>query len=375
MPKDYYKILGVSRDATEEEIKIAYRKLALKYHPDRNPGDKVAEEKFKEINEAYEVLKNPEKRAMYDRFGTTNFTSNSGAGNFDFDFSASRIFEEFFGDSSPFEEFFGGAKRKSRGINGEDLKYELEIEFEEAIFGCEKKIKIPRLEVCHFCNGTGAKDKNSIITCPYCKGSGNIRISHGFFSISKTCDHCGGTGKIIKEFCPHCKGRRRIVKEDIVKVEIPAGVNTGNRLRLKHKGNSGLNGGKPGDLYIDIVVKKHPIFKREGYDLICEIPISFSKLALGCEIEIPTLKGKEKIKIPPGTPSGRVFVLKGKGVPVINSYRKGDLIVRVNVEIPKKLTKKQKELLLEFEKELHKTHPDTEEKNFFEKVKEFFNKK
>ncbi len=373
MAKDYYKILGVSRNATEEEIKIAYRKLALKYHPDRNPGDKVAEEKFKEINEAYEVLKNPEKRAMYDRYGTTDF---GNGGNFsDFDFSASRIFEEFFGDGSPFEEFFGGGRRKSRGINGEDLKYELEIEFEEAIFGCEKKIKIPRLEVCHFCNGTGAKDQNSIITCPYCKGTGNIRISQGFFSISKTCDHCGGTGKIIKEFCPKCRGRRRIVKEDVVKVEIPAGVNTGNRLRLRHKGNSGLDGGRPGDLYIDIVVKEHPIFKRDGYNLICEIPVSFSKLALGCEIEIPTLKGKEKIKIPAGTPSGKVFVLKGKGVPVINSYRKGDLIVRVNVEIPKKLTRKQKELLLEFEKEVEKTNPKSEEKTFFEKVKDFFNKK
>ncbi len=374
MAKDYYEILGVSRTASDEEIKRAYRRLALKYHPDRNPGDKIAEEKFKEINEAYEVLKDPEKRAMYDRYGTANFGQPGGDFS-DFDFSASRIFEEFFGEGSPFEEFFGTSRSKSKGINGEDLRYELEIEFEEAIFGCEKKIKIPRLEVCHFCNGTGAKDTNSIITCPYCRGTGKIRITQGFFSISKVCDHCGGEGKIIKEFCPHCKGRRRIKKENIVKVEIPAGVNTGNRLRLRNKGNSGLNGGRPGDLYIDIIVKDHPIFKRDGYNLICDIPVSFSKLVLGCEIEIPTLNGKEKIKIPPGTPSGKVFVLKGKGVPVINSYRKGDLVVRVNVEIPKKLTKRQKELLLEFEKEVSKTTPHSEEKSFFEKVKEFFNKK
>ncbi len=367
MAKDYYQILGVSRNATDEEIKQAYRKLALKYHPDRNPGDKVAEEKFKEINEAYEVLKDPEKRAMYDRFGTVDFNSQT-----DFDFTTSTIFEEFFGEGSPFEEFFGFKTKKTRGINGEDLRYELEIEFEEAINGCEKTIKIPRLVECPYCNGTGAKNRDAVITCPYCKGSGKIRISQGFFSISKTCDYCGGEGKIIREFCPHCKGKRRIKKEELVKVEIPAGIDTGNRLRLRHKGNSGIGGGRPGDLYIDIIVKEHPIFKRKGYNLICEVPVSYSKLVLGCEIEIPTLYGKEKIKIPPGTPSGKVFVLKNKGVPVINSHKRGDLIIKVNVEIPKKLTKRQKELLLEFEKELHKSNSNSEEKTFFEKLKNFF---
>jgi len=372
--KDYYEILGVHRNASEVEIKKAYRKLAIKYHPDRNPGDPVAEEKFKEINEAYEVLSNPEKRAMYDRYGTTDFGNGGGFSDTGFDFNASTIFEDLFG--SAFEDLFGGGAnrtKKQAAFTGEDLKYTLEIEFEEAAFGTEKVIKIPRLETCHYCGGTGAKDTSSIVTCPDCHGTGTQRIKQGFFNIARTCPRCGGEGKIIKEFCNRCHGRKRIQKEAKIKVKIPAGVESGNRLRLRYEGNHGINGGRNGDLYIELEVKPHPIFKRENSDLICEVPVSFTKLALGTEIEIPTLKDKIKLKIPAGTQSGKVFTFKGKGIKRINSNSYGDLHVIVKVVIPKKLTKKQRELLLELESEFENTPiKHHEEKSFFDKVKEIF---
>jgi molecular chaperone DnaJ len=369
MSKDYYEILGVHKNASDEELKKAYRKLALKYHPDRNPGDKQAEEKFKKINEAYAVLSDPEKRAMYDQYGKVDFGGSNGFGG-GFDFDASSIFEEFFG--STFEDFFGGGGRRSSGIRGEDLKYTLEIDFEESIYGTEKVIKIPRLETCHFCNGTGAKDSSSITVCSDCGGTGTIRMRQGFFSISRTCPRCGGNGKVIRDFCSHCRGRKRLHNDAKIKVKIPAGIETGNRLRLRHEGNHGLDNGPSGDLYIDIVVKPHPIFKRRNFDLICEVPVSFAKLALGAEIEVPTLEGTIKLKIPSGTPSGKVFTFKGKGIKHLNRNLKGDLHIQVNVEIPKKLSKKQKELLIEFEKESGKSLSNSSEKSFFDKMKELF---
>ena len=374
MAKDYYEILGVNRNASDVEIKKAYRKLAIQYHPDRNPDDKVSEEKFKEINEAYEVLSNPEKRAMYDRYGTVDFGNGTGGGGFSgggFDFDASTIFEEFFGSS--FDDFFTGSssrgRKKSSSYSGEDLKYTLEIKFEEAAFGTEKTIKIPRLETCHFCGGTGAKDVNSTVTCHDCHGQGTIRIKQGFFSIARTCPTCNGEGKIIKEPCKRCYGRKRLQKDAKIKVKIPAGVETGNRLRLRHEGNHGIHGGQNGDLYIELKVKEHPIFKRKNSDLICEAPVSFAKLALGSEIEIPTLEDKIKLKIPAGTPTGKVFTFRGKGIKRINSHSKGDLHVQVNVEIPQKLTKKQKELLMEFDQEVATSKKNQEEHSFLEKIK------
>ncbi len=374
MAKDYYEILGVHRNASEVEIKKAYRKLAIQYHPDRNQGNKEAEDKFKEINEAYEVLGNPEKRAMYDQYGTVDFGNGQGGfsgGGFDFD--ASSIFEEFFG--STFDDFFSGGsrgKKRSSSYQGEDLKYTLEIEFEEAAFGTEKTIKIPRLETCHFCGGTGAKDASSVVTCHDCHGSGTIRMKQGFFSIARTCPTCNGEGKIIKNPCDRCHGRKRLQKDATIKVKIPAGVETGNRLRLRHEGNKGLDGGASGDLYIELKVKPHPIFKRQNSDLICEVPVSFAKLALGSEIEIPTLEDKIKLKIPAGTPSGKVFTFRGKGIKRINSHSKGDLHVQVNVEIPKKLTKEQRELLMQFDKEVASSLKNKEEHSFFEKIKNLF---
>jgi molecular chaperone DnaJ len=371
--RDYYEILGVNRNASELEIKKAYRNLAIKYHPDKNPGDSVAEEKFKEINEAYEILSNPEKRAMYDRYGTADFGNGGGFSEGGFDFNASTIFEEFFG--SAFDDLFGAGTRGKKQAShvGEDLKYTLEIEFEEAAFGVEKIIKIPRLETCHYCGGSGAKDASSVTTCPDCQGTGTIRMKQGFFSIARTCPRCNGEGKIIKEFCNRCHGRKRIQKEAKIKVKIPAGVETGNRLRLRHEGNHGLNGGVSGDLYIELSVKPHPIFKRENSDLICEVPVSYTKLVLGTELEIPTLKDKIKLKIPAGTPSGKVFTFRGKGIKRVNSNSYGNLHVVVNVVIPKKLTKKQKELLMEIESEFENSPlKHHEEKGFFDKVKEIF---
>ncbi len=373
MSKDYYAILEVNKNASEVEIKKAYRRLAIKYHPDKNPGDSAAEEKFKEVNEAYAVLSDPEKRAMYDRYGTTDFNgAGGGFGGSGFDFDASSIFEEFFG--SAFDDLFGGGtgSRKKTGARGEDLKYTMELEFEEAAFGIEKVIKIPRLETCHFCGGTGAKDVSSVITCPDCHGTGTIRLKQGFFTIARTCPKCAGEGKIIKDFCPHCRGRKRIQKDAKIKVKIPAGVENGNRLRLRYEGNHGIENGANGDLYIDIIVKEHSIFKRQNADLICEVPVSFAKLVLGTEIEVPTLKEKIKLKIPAGTQSGKVFTFKGKGLPHLNANYRGDLHVKVNVEIPKRLTKRQKELLIEFENEGAANYYHTKEKSFFEKVKDLF---
>lgn len=363
---DYYKILGVSRDATDEEIKKAYRKLALKYHPDRNQGSKEAEEKFKEICEAYEVVSDPQKRKNYDLFGHRG--GAEGFGGFgDWSFSTGGfgdVFEDIFSD------FFGvGGRRRTRAERGADLRYNLEISFEEAVFGVEKKIRVPRWEHCDNCGGTGARPGTGLGVCPTCNGAGQIRFQQGFFSVSRTCSHCQGEGRFIKEPCPGCHGRKKVDKERALSVWIPAGVETGTRLKLSGEGEAGSHGGPPGDLYVVLTVKEHPLFKREGNDILCEIPISFVQAALGAEVEIPTLNGKTFIRIPPGTQSGKVFKLKGKGVHNLRGYGVGDQMVKVHVKIPTKLNARQRELLGEFAKA---SGEEVKESGIFEKVKDIF---
>jgi molecular chaperone DnaJ len=365
--KDYYKILGVDRNATEDEIKRAYRKLALKYHPDRNPGDKSCEEKFKEINEAYACLSDPQKRANYDNFG---IAEGVGTG-FDFgfgDFSSgfSDIFGDIFGDL--FGDFTG--RRRARPTKGQDLRYDLDITLKEAVFGAEKIIDIPRWETCPVCRGTCSMPGKGPITCPTCRGTGQTRLQQGFFTISRTCGRCGGAGTIITDPCTECKGKGKIRRQRSVSIKIPPGVDTGIRLKVSGEGEAGSYGGPKGDLYVVINVTPHPFFKRKGNDLHCEVPISFAQAALGAEIEVPTIDGKSSIKIPPGTPSGRVFHLKGKGLPKLGGYGRGDQYITVFVDVPKKLTPRQKELLREFAQ----ISGDEISKRFMDKVRDIFSK-
>ena len=366
MKKDYYEILGVPRDASPEEIKRAYRRIAFKYHPDRNPGDKEAEEKFKEAAEAYEVLRDPQKRAIYDAYGHEGLSSQGFTGFTGFD----DIFSTF---SDIFDEFFGFRTRRGREApqSGADLRYDLTISFEEAAFGTQREIKIRRAEVCDFCRGSGLEPGYQPESCPSCGGRGQVYQTHGFFRIGTTCPHCQGRGVIITHPCPECggSGRRRVEKG--IKIRVPAGVDTGTRLRIQGEGEAGLHGGPPGDLYIVIHVKPHSFFTRKGDNVICEVPISFVQAALGDTIDVPTLKGVEKLKIPPGTQSGKTFRLQGKGIPRIGGYGRGDQIVRIIVNTPTNLTKRQEELLREFAKieEEKKVSPYS---RFWERVKEYF---
>jgi molecular chaperone DnaJ len=370
--RDYYEILGVARGASEDELKKAYRRLAIQLHPDRNPGDKQAEERFKEVNEAYQVLSDPERRAQYDRFGHAAFQGAGGQGPFGgFDFSQG--FEEVFSDI--FGDFFGTGRgrARSRSRRGDDLRYDLEVEFEEAARGTEKVVRFQRLTQCEGCNGTRSKGGSTgAHQCPNCRGSGQVRTQQGFFSISTTCSQCRGEGTIISEPCPKCQGQGRIRKQESLSVKIPAGVDNGSRLKLRGEGEAGYGGGTPGDLYVIIHVKEHSLFARQDNHIVIEVPISFPQAALGCEIEVPTLEGKVKLKVPSGTQSGKVLRLKGKGIVDLHGYGRGDQLIRVVVETPRSLTSRQRELLEEFAKLDGKAVNHPLSKGFVDKLKEMF---
>jgi molecular chaperone DnaJ len=370
--RDFYEILGVAKTASEDEIKKSYRKLAMKYHPDRNPDNKEAEEKFKEVKEAYEMLTNPEKREAYDRYGHAGVDPNSGMGGGGFGAGG---FGDAFGDI--FGDIFGGGRGRSSGpqvYRGADLRYNLEISLEEAAAGFDTTIRVPSWDKCDTCHGSGAKPGTQPVTCSTCHGHGQVRMQQGFFSIQQTCPKCHGSGKIIPEPCAACGGAGRIKRNKTLEVKIPAGIDNGMRIRSSGNGEPGTNGGPPGDLYVEIHIKPHAVFQREGDDLHCEMPISFAKAALGGEIEVPTLSGKVSFTIPEGTQTGKTFRLKGKGIKGVRSGYSGDLFCHVLVETPVKLTDKQKDLLRELERLTvdggSKHSPQS--KGWMDKVKDFF---
>ncbi|MBD5800757.1 Chaperone protein DnaJ [Azoarcus sp. Aa7] len=368
--RDYYDVLGVNRDASDDEIKKAYRKLAMKHHPDRNPDNKDAEDKFKEAKEAYEMLSDAQKRGAYDRYGHAGVDPSAGAGPGGQGFDGfSDAFSDIFGDI-----FGGGGRGRSNVYRGADLRYNLEISLEEAARGAEKTIRIPTVEECDTCHGSGAKPGTQPKPCPTCGGAGQVRIQQGFFSIQQTCPKCHGTGRIIPDPCRDCGGAGRVKRQKTLEVKIPAGIDEGMRLRHAGHGEPGVNGGPPGDLYVEIHIRQHSVFQRDHDDLHCEMPISFTTAALGGEIEIPTLEGMARLKIPAETQSGRVFRLRGKGIRNVRSQAHGDLLCHVVVETPVNLTERQKELLREFE-EVSRGDADRHNpkaKSWMDKVKEFF---
>jgi len=368
--RDFYETLGVDRTASDDELKKAYRKLARQYHPDLQTDahqKKASEEKFKEVNEAYEHLSDQDKRKRYDMFGHAG--TQAGGGFEGFDFGRGGGFGDVFNDI--FEDFFGGQRGGTRAERGNDLQYNLEITFEESVYGKEAKLKIPRWESCNDCKGTGAKSASSVKICPSCKGAGQIRLQQGFFSVSRPCGQCEGAGKIITEPCPTCQGRQRVYRERTIAVHIPAGIETGMRLRLSNEGEHGVNGGPPGDLYVAITVKPHPVFQRKGNDIVCDVPINFVTAVLGGKIEVPTLKGTTVMKVPAGTQPDKVLRLKGLGIPSLKSQTTGDQLFTIKVQIPTKLTAKQRELLAEFAKESGMTM-EADGDGFFDKMKTFF---
>jgi molecular chaperone DnaJ len=377
--RDYYEVLGIARTATEQEIKSAYRKLALKYHPDRNPGDKTAEERFKEAAEAYAVLADAEKRAAYDRFGHAGVGAAAGAGGFD-----PTIFADFgdilggLGDIFGFGDLFG-SRRRGGPERGSHLRYDLEISFEESARGTETTIQIPRQESCESCHGSGAAPGTAPATCPRCHGRGQIRYQQGFFTVAQTCPQCRGAGRVITKSCPECRGAGHVTRDRKLTVKIPAGIASGQQLRLYGEGEHGTAGGPPGDLYVVVHVQDHPFFRRDGDDLYCEVPLQFPTLALGGEIQIPTLDGDETLKIPEGTESGAVFRLRGRGMPNVSGRGHGDLHVVVRVMTPRKVTREQRKLLERLaatfpaEKPKPRTREDEEqERSVFDKVRDIF---
>jgi molecular chaperone DnaJ len=375
--RDYYEVLEVARSSTGEEIKRAYRKLAVKFHPDKNPGDHTAEDKFKEISEAYDVLIDPEKRAAYDRFGHQAFAGGMGGrGGGAAATDPMEMFRQAFGGSGGiFDQFFGGGgggrvdrEAKARGA---DLRYDLQIRLEEAASGCEKEIEVEKLEVCAQCTGSGAEAGSRAVTCRDCGGRGQVISSRGFFQVSQTCPRCRGTGQVIEHPCAKCGGEGRVEAPSRIKLKIPAGIEDGSRLRSMRNGEAGIRGGPPGDLYVVIHVKEHELFEREGENLFCEVPLPFPAAALGGELRVPTLEGKAQLKIPAGTQSGSTFKLRGRGMPVLNSTARGDLLVRVLVEVPTRLNAEQRKKLEEFAALTGEDNTPLH-RSFFEKAKEFF---
>jgi molecular chaperone DnaJ len=379
--RDYYEVLGVARTATEIEIKSAYRKLALKYHPDRNPGDKSAEERFKECAEAYAILADAEKRSLYDRFGHQGVSAAAGAGGFD-----PTIFADFgdilggLGDIFGFGDLFGGARRRGGPQRGADLRYDLEISFEESARGAETSIQIPRQENCDACNGSGAAPGSSPTTCPQCRGQGQVRFQQGFFTVARTCPQCRGSGKMISKPCHTCRGAGRVTRDRKITVKIPAGIAAGQQLRLTGEGEAGTAGGPPGHLYVVIHVQEHEFFRRDGLNLFCEVPVHFTTLALGGEIQVPTLDGNEDVKVPEGTQTGTTLRLRGKGMPEVNGRGRGDLFATVQGQIPRKLTREQRQLLEQLARALPKEQfaprsrrdEAEDERNLFDRVKDMF---
>jgi len=365
---DYYEVLGVVRTASDQELKAAYRKLALQHHPDRNPGNKEAEERFKECSEAYQVLSDPQKRAAYDRYGHAGL----GAAGFDGNPFAAQDIGDIFGDL--FGEMFsmgGGNRRASRVQKGRDIRHDITIEFEEAVFGKQTKVSIRRMEACSDCHGTGAASGRGPATCPQCQGRGQVRYQQGFFSIARTCNACGGAGTVIVDPCRTCRGEGRVERQHEIEVSVPAGVEDGTRIRYQGEGDTGRSGGPAGDLYIVLRVRPHKFFERDGYDLHCLIPISFSQASLGAEINLTTLDGDTKLKIPEGTQSGQEFRIRGKGVPHLNEYGRGDLVAQIIVRTPTKLNKAQKELLRQLGESVTVENTPTA-RSLLEKVKEMF---
>ena len=369
--RDYYEVMGVAKNASDDEIKKAYRKLAMKHHPDRNPGNKDAEERFKEAKEAYEVLTDGDKRRAYDAYGHAGVNPQMGMGPEAAGFGG---FAEAFGDI--FSDIFGGGQGRGRSsvYRGADLRYNLEITLEQAARGTETKIRIPAMETCDTCHGSGAKPGTHPKTCETCHGSGAVRLAQGFFSIQQTCPTCHGTGKMIVDPCQTCRGAGRVKRHKTLSVKIPAGVDEGDRIRLSSEGEAGVNGGPAGDLYVVMHLKEHSVFQRDGDDLHCQMPISFTHAALGGEIDIPTLEGTAKIKVPPETQTGQVFRLRGKGIKGLRSSYPGDLLCEVVVETPVRLTERHRELLRELEELNRKdaSRHSPRAKTFMEKVREFF---
>ena len=376
--RDYYEVLGVAKTATEVEIKSAYRKLAMKFHPDKNPGDHTAEDKFKEAAEAYAILAEPEKRAMYDRFGHAGVTSTPGG----FDPSVFTGFEDILGnlgDIFGFGDLFGGGRRRNGPQRGGHLRYDLEISFEESARGVETTIQIPRQESCDTCHGTGAAPGSNPTTCPQCRGQGQIRTQQGFFTVARTCPQCRGAGRIITKPCTTCHGAGRVTRERKIKVKIPPGIATGQQLRVQGEGEGGSAGGPPGDLFVAVQVQEHEFFRRDGVNLFCEIPVNFTTLALGGEIHVRTLDGKETVKIPEGTQTGTTLRLRGKGMPDVSGRGRGDLFATVQVLTPRKLSREQRHLLNELAKVLpaeeFEPRPrvdEQDERNLFDRVKDMF---